>query len=61
MTTCSAKGCAKELPVGIPFCHEHYWMLPKDMTRKLLKPKSSEAYFETLEQAVGFIAEKEKK
>lgn len=61
MTPCHAKQCSEQMPSGIPLCLDHWHMLPKDMTKKLLKPKSSEAYYEALEQAIGFIAHREGK
>lgn len=59
MTTCAATNCGKTIPATIIFCGPHWWALPADLKRKLLKPKTPEAYKIALEQAIGVIRYKE--
>lgn len=56
---CAAIACGKTIPATIVFCQEHWWCVPADLKRKLLKPKTPEAYKTALKQAIGVIEYKE--
>lgn len=58
---CAATNCGREIPPTVLFCQRHWWMVPPDLKRKLLKPKNTAARETALKQAVGVIEFKEGK
>lgn len=59
MNTCPAINCKKEIPQSVIFCQPHWWALPHDLKKKLLKPKSKEDHQTAMRQAIGVICYKE--
>lgn len=58
---CNAIDCKRAIPEAVLFCQPHWWMVPNDLKRSLLRQKDAEKKKTLLRTAVGAIAYKEGK
>ena len=61
MKSCAAIDCKRAIPDSVIFCHEHQWMIPIDLKRKLLRRQGPDQFKVALKQAIACIAYKEGK
>lgn len=58
---CNAIDCKRTIPDNVLFCHLHWWAVPNDLKRSLLRQKDASKKKLLLRTAVGTIAYKEGK